>query len=101
MPSTRGQFVPVIHHEQCSGPATLDLSKRTEQCPPLVVNSSESPTTSRSIRSTRIHQRRIGAHRVAKRTPLPLRGPSPLSSRVANLDDRKVGVAFEILDLDR
>ena len=31
----------------CSGPAAFDLSKRAEQCPPLVVNSSQSLTTSR------------------------------------------------------
>jgi hypothetical protein len=70
MPSTRGQFVRITHHEQVN--SLNSHPPKTDWC----------------------------ASRREADTRLPLRGPSPLSSRDANLDDRKVGVAFEKLDFD-
>ena len=84
--SGKGEACYAKARRPCIGPATFDLSKRAEQCPPLVVNSSESPTTSRSIRSTPVHQRWIAARRLAKRTHVSLcvaRRRSQAASRIS------------------
>ncbi len=71
--STRVTVPTTIHsrdkkRESCIGPPTLDLSKRAEECPPLVVNSSRSPTTSTAIHPTLICQQRIATRYAPKRT---------------------------------
>jgi hypothetical protein len=70
MPSTRGQFAPITDHEH-GNPPNYHL--------PRTDCYTEYPQTD---------------------TRVPQRGTCPISSRDANLDDRKVGVAFEKLDLD-